>query len=76
VGRTDARLGEVPVAMVELRDAAAVTELTDFLRDRLAPYEIPAEIAVVEAIPRTPSGKADLTAVRAHFSEPVSGRAR
>ncbi len=75
VGRTDARLGEVPVAMVELRAAAAATELTAFLRDRLAPYEIPAEIAVVAAIPRTPSGKADLAAVRAHFSEPVSGRA-
>ena len=35
-----------------------------------------AEIAVVEAIPRTPSGKADLAAVRAHFSEPVTGRVR
>jgi long-chain acyl-CoA synthetase len=75
VGRTDPRLGEVPVAMVELREAATVTELTDFLRDRLAPYEIPAEISVVDAIPRTPSGKADLTAVRAHFAEHVSGRA-
>lgn len=75
VGRIDPRLGEVPVAMVELRESAGVTELTDFLRDRLAPYEIPVEIAVVEAIPRTPSGKADLAAVRAHFSQPVSGRA-
>ena len=75
VGRPDARLGEVPVAMVELREATAVTELTIFLRDRLVPYEIPAEIAFVDAIPRTPSGKADLAAVRAHFSEPVSGRA-
>jgi long-chain acyl-CoA synthetase len=75
VGRADARLGEVPVAMVELREAVSVTALTNFLRTRLAPYEIPAEIAVVEAIPRTPSGKADLAAVRAHFSEPVSGRA-
>ena len=75
VGRSDPRLGEVPVAMVELRAAALVPELTDFLRDRLAPYEIPAEIVVVGTIPRTPSGKADLAAVRAHFSEPVSGRA-
>ena len=61
--------------MVELRADAAVTELTEFLRDRLAPYEIPAEIAVVDTIARTPSGKADLAAVRAHFSEPASGRA-
>jgi long-chain acyl-CoA synthetase len=75
VGRADARLGEVPVAMVEVREAAGAMELTGFLRNRLAAYEIPVEIAVVDAIPRTPSGKADLAAVRAHFSEPVRGRA-
>jgi acyl-CoA synthetase (AMP-forming)/AMP-acid ligase II len=70
VGRPDERLGHTPVAMVELRNTGAVsdTELTDFLRARLAPYEIPSEIAIVETIPRTPSGKADLTAVRQHFS--------
>ena len=34
---------------------------------RLARYEIPTEIAIVEAIPRTPSGKADLTAVRSEL---------
>jgi acyl-CoA synthetase (AMP-forming)/AMP-acid ligase II len=56
--------------MVELRDAgsASDTELTEYLRTRLAPYEIPSEIAVVASIPRTPSGKADLTAVRQHFT--------
>lgn len=70
VGRTDERLGETPVAMVELRLGETITdaELTEYLRTRLSPYEIPSEIAVVEAIPRTPSGKADLTAVRQHFS--------
>jgi acyl-CoA synthetase (AMP-forming)/AMP-acid ligase II len=70
VGRPDERLGDTPVAMVELRGAGTVdgTELTEYLRTRLAPYEIPSEIAVVESIPRTPSGKADLTAVRQHFT--------
>jgi acyl-CoA synthetase (AMP-forming)/AMP-acid ligase II len=70
VGRPDERLGDTPVAMVELRgtDAASSAELAEYLRTRLAPYEIPSEIAVVEAIPRTPSGKADLTAVRQHFT--------
>ena len=67
VGRADDRLGETPVAMVELRDATTVEDLAGFLRTRLAPYEIPTEIAVVETIPRTPSGKADLSAVRQHF---------
>ncbi|KAA0109183.1 class I adenylate-forming enzyme family protein [Mycolicibacterium sp. P1-5] len=70
VGRSDERLGETPVLMVELRHGETVTdaELTEYLRSRLAPYEVPSEIAVVEAIPRTSSGKADLTAVRQHFT--------
>ncbi|MDH6242787.1 AMP-binding protein [Mycobacterium sp. OTB74] len=67
VGRADARLGETPVAMVEVRAAVTADELTGYLRNRLAPYEIPTAISIVEAIPRTPSGKADLSAVRSHF---------
>ncbi|HKP42043.1 class I adenylate-forming enzyme family protein [Mycobacterium sp.] len=74
VGRPDARLGETPVAMVELRPHATVgpDELTDFLRTRLARYEIPTDIAIVDTIPRTPSGKPDLGAVREHFTQPVT----
>ena len=73
VGRADDRLGVTPVAMVELRDAAAVDSaaLVEFLRARLARYEIPTDIAIVDQIPRTPSGKADLGAVREFFSHPV-----
>jgi acyl-coenzyme A synthetase/AMP-(fatty) acid ligase len=73
VARPDDRLGETPVAMVELRHDASVEgdALIDFLRARLARYEIPTEIAIVEQIPRTPSGKADLAAVRQFFSQPV-----
>jgi long-chain acyl-CoA synthetase len=69
VGRADDRLGETPVAMVELRGAATTGELAEFLRARLARYELPSEIAIVDAIPRTPSGKADLAAVRRHFDD-------
>ena len=73
VGRCDDRLGETPVAMVELRDDASVdaAALVEFLQARLARYEIPTDIAIVEQIPRTPSGKADLGAVRQFFSHPV-----
>jgi acyl-CoA synthetase (AMP-forming)/AMP-acid ligase II len=69
VGRSDARLGETPVAMVELRGSAATDAdtLTEYLRSRLARYEIPTDIAIVDAIPRTPSGKADLSAVKQFF---------
>jgi len=66
VGRPDDRLGQTPVAAVELRTGATADAetLVDFLGTRLARYEIPTEIAIVDALPRTPSGKADLTAVR------------
>ena len=66
VGRPDDRLGETPVAVVELREAAFADadELLRFLAERLARYEIPTEIAIVDAIPRTPSGKPDLSAIR------------
>lgn len=71
VGRPDGRLGETPVAMVELRASTDAATLVEFLRARLARYEIPTEIAIVDQIPRTPSGKADLGAVREFFSHPA-----
>ncbi|MGV0791689.1 class I adenylate-forming enzyme family protein [Mycolicibacterium sp. XJ1819] len=73
VGRRDERLGETPVAMVELRgDTGTDTDtLTEHLRTRLARYEVPTEIAVVDRIPRTPSGKPDLGAIREFFSGAV-----
>lgn len=67
VGKADARLGTVPVAMVELRTDSRVEDLAGFLAQRLARYELPVEIDIVEDIPRTPSGKPDLSAVREHF---------
>jgi acyl-CoA synthetase (AMP-forming)/AMP-acid ligase II len=72
IGRPDPRLGETPVALVELRDGVTTdaAELASYLQDRLARYEIPTEITIVDVIPRTPSGKADLGAVRDHFSGP------
>lgn len=70
VGRPDPRLGETPVALVELRSAKAATpgEILEFLRDRLSRYEIPTDIVIVERIPRTPSGKPDLHTARRHFA--------
>jgi long-chain acyl-CoA synthetase len=70
VGRPDVRLGETPVAMVELRPgtSANAAVLSEFLGTRLARYEVPTEILIVDAIPRTPSGKADLSAVAQFFA--------
>jgi len=77
LGRPDARLGETPVAMVELRKSASTDpgELIKYLRTRLAGYEIPTDIAIVGAIPRTPSGKADLSAIRTFFDTVASAAA-
>lgn len=71
IGLPDDRLGETPVAMVELHGTTTVDALLEYLGDRLARYEIPTDIAIVETIPRTPSGKADLGAVRDHFASRV-----
>jgi long-chain acyl-CoA synthetase len=74
VGRRDERLGETPVAMVELREPGSVDggALADYLRTRLARYEIPTDIAIVAELPRTSSGKPDLSAVRRFFTDAVS----
>jgi acyl-CoA synthetase (AMP-forming)/AMP-acid ligase II len=68
VSRADRRLGAVPVAAVELRAGAAAVGPDDLLAHaaaQLARYELPAEIRIVDALPRTDSAKVDLVAVSA-----------
>jgi acyl-CoA synthetase (AMP-forming)/AMP-acid ligase II len=70
VGRDDPRLGAVPVAAVELRSPALPVTPGDLLESAsklLARYELPAELRIVDTLPRTPSGKVELTAVRELF---------
>ncbi len=59
VARPDERLGETPVAMVELRKSASTDpgELIEYLRTRLAGYEIPTDIAIVEHHPANTIGQ-------------------
>ncbi len=71
VGLPDERLGQIPVAAVELRaDAPAVSEaaLVDFAREHLARYQVPARVLVVAALPRTPSLKVSRPGVAALFA--------
>jgi acyl-CoA synthetase (AMP-forming)/AMP-acid ligase II len=73
VGRPDERLGEVPVAAVELRPGSARVTAEDLLASMsgvLARYELPVELRIVDALPRTPSGKVDLGAVRVLMGDP------
>ena len=64
----DRRVGAVPAAAVCLAggalDAPTERELTAFARERLAPYEVPVTIKIVDDLPRTPSMKVSRTALR------------
>jgi len=71
VGRPDPRLGHVPVAAVELHDGAAADpdSLREHAREQLTSYQVPVEIRIVDALPRTPSLKVSQPGVRALFEE-------
>jgi long-chain acyl-CoA synthetase len=60
-GMPDQRLGQIPVAAVELRAAAVATpdELRAHCRSLLTAYEVPAEIYVVDELPRGAALKVD-----------------
>ena len=68
-GRNDERLGEVPVVAIVAEAGAdlALEPLRTALRTHLAGYELPRDLRIIEAIPRTPNGKVDRPAVAALF---------
>ncbi|TAM65177.1 AMP-binding protein [Mycobacterium sp.] len=59
VGRPDPYRGESVVAYVSVREGFTIEpgELVQFCRDRLAAYKYPREIEIVDAIPKTVTGK-------------------
>jgi long-chain acyl-CoA synthetase len=58
VGKPDQALGETVVAfIVSRKDDLGLDDVRPFLAERLASYKLPAEIRVIEQIPRTGSGK-------------------
>jgi len=70
-GLPDKRLGQVPVAAVELTAGAHVEpqELADYIRKRVSRYQVPAQLTVVAELPRTPSLKVSQPGLRALFEE-------
>lgn len=56
-------LGEDVAAAVSLKAAATADDLRAFLTGRLAPFKIPAQILVLDRLPRNPVGKLDRIAV-------------
>jgi long-chain acyl-CoA synthetase len=73
VGLPDARLGQIPVAAVELLPGESVEPeaLREFARQHLGTYQVPARIRIVASLPRTPSLKVSHPGVRALFEEPA-----
>lgn len=72
IGLPDHRLGQIPVAAVELRkDMPAVDgqQLRDHVRQRLPGHHVPTRIMILETLPRTTSLKADLGALATMFAE-------
>jgi long-chain acyl-CoA synthetase len=60
IGKADARLGEVPVAAIELAPGCAVPSADDlrkFAREHMSAYMVPVEFRIVEELPRTVSMK-------------------
>ncbi|AFR49430.1 class I adenylate-forming enzyme family protein [Gordonia sp. KTR9] len=61
-GRADERLGQVPVAVVQLVDGETAfdeDEVKTFCRGHLTPYEVPTRIFVLPELPRNVSLKVD-----------------
>jgi acyl-CoA synthetase (AMP-forming)/AMP-acid ligase II len=72
VGLDDDRLGAVPVAAVVVREnivRPTADDLRLFVDSRLARYEIPVQIVIVEALPLTLSMKVNRPALRAMFEQ-------
>ncbi|MEM8660550.1 MAG: fatty acid--CoA ligase family protein, partial [Pseudomonadota bacterium] len=70
VGIDDARLGQVPVAAVELTDDAnnvSEDSLKAWAKENMTSYFVPTRIAIVETLPRTPSMKVSQSDVKRLF---------
>jgi acyl-coenzyme A synthetase/AMP-(fatty) acid ligase len=72
-GIADRRLGQTPVAAWIARagvEAPSEGELREWLKGRLLPYQVPVQIRQVDELPRTPSLKVSMPALRALFEAP------
>ena len=65
IGRADEKWGEVPVAFVVSSDATlSGPDILAYLDGKIARYKIPKVANIVDALPRTPSGKIMKQALR------------
>ncbi len=66
IGVPDEKRGETVKAFVVLKQGAGMTAeaLTDYCKERLAPYKVPKIVEFIDQLPRTPVGKPDRKALR------------
>jgi acyl-CoA synthetase (AMP-forming)/AMP-acid ligase II len=57
IGVADDEAGEVPMAFVVLREGVEVAGIAEVLRQTLSSYKVPKRIEVIDAIPKSASGK-------------------
>jgi oxalate---CoA ligase len=69
-GVPDEKYGEEVAAAVALRAEASERELIDHCRERLTTFKVPKTVYILEAIPRTPTGKLQRRRVAAHLLGP------
>jgi len=78
IGRADAKWGERPVLVVELRQGSSVDEqaLLGALRGRVADWWLPDRIVQIETMPLAATGKIDKNRLRADYGNgiPVAER--
>ncbi len=77
LGMPDPRLGEVPVAAVEIapeRTAPTPAELKEFAREHLLPYQVPVHFVVLEKLPRTYSMKVSRPELREILERDMAGQ--
>jgi fatty-acyl-CoA synthase len=72
----DERWGEVPKAIVVLKQDAVATEaeLIDFCREHLAHFKCPKSVEFIDALPRTATGKVRKTVLREKYWKEVEKR--
>jgi len=71
IGLPDDKWGERPLLIVVLKPGQTATseELLGFLRDKVAKWWVPDEVAFVSEIPHTAAGKILKTALRDRFRD-------
>jgi len=57
IGVNDVEAGEIPKAFVVMRGDATPDEIMAFVAERVAPYKRIRQVEVIDAIPKSPSGK-------------------